>query len=430
MTGFDTARLDTLVKADRVHSSVYTDPELFALERERIFRRVWLYVGHESQVPKVGNFFTTRLGGEEVIVTRDKAGGIRAFANRCTHRSAKVCQVPTGNAGRFRCPYHGWTFGLDGGLVGVPLRPGYPDSFNLKDPALALAPVPRIALYRGFIFGSWAETGPELLAYLGPIKSAIDDLVDRAPDGEVEVGGGVHRHAYRGNWKLQMENLNDYAHPAFAHESSITAAKSAPRADDPEMRQDDIMAANGADNAYITNAGVTAYPGGHSFIGGLPVDHTATPEGEAAYRAALVARHGEARTNEILAVNRHVQIIYPTVAFQSIFQQIKVIDPVAPDLTEVTVWCFRLKGAPAEYHRAAVKFVNAANSPASLILTDDLSIYERMHVNMIARPGWIMLNNGYGRDVPDNTGGWHGSGYSEMPMRNQFATWRSYLQAA
>ena len=61
---------------------------------------------------------------------------------------------------------------------------------------------------------------------------------------------------------------------------------------------------------------------------------------------------------------------------------------------------------------------------------DDLSIYERMHVNMIARPGWIMLNNGYGRDVPDNTGGWHGSGYSEMPMRNQFATWRSSLQAA
>jgi len=196
------------------------------------------------------------------------------------------------------------------------------------------------------------------------------------------------------------------------------------------MRQDDIMAANGADNAYITNAGVTAYPGGHSFIGGLPVENTASPEGEAAYRAALVARHGEQRTNEILAINRHVQIIYPTVAFQSIFQQIKVIEPLAPGLTEVTVWCFRLKGAPPEYHRAAVKFVNAANSPASLILTDDLSIYERMQVNMLERPDWIMLNNGFGRDVPGNQGGWHGSGYSEMPMRNQFATWRAYLQAA
>jgi phenylpropionate dioxygenase-like ring-hydroxylating dioxygenase large terminal subunit len=417
-----------LVEDDRVHSRVYTDPAIFAWEQERLFARVWLYLCHESQIRAAGDFVQTRLAGMPVIAVRQPDGGIKALINRCAHRGAQVCQHESGRALRFRCPYHGWTYAADGRLVGVPLKAAYGPGFELGDPALSLKAVPRVANYRGFVFGSLAAEGPGLNEYLGPIgASAIDDMADRAPEGEVEVAGGLHRHAFHGNWKLQMENLQDYAHPAFAHESSNASARPYER-DRTELDEDDIMAANkGADMAWMEKAGVAAYPGGHSYIGALPLEQPMPAEAEAAYRRALVARNGEARTSEILAVQRHVAIVYPTLAFQSALQQIKVIVPVRVDYTEVYVYCFRLKGAPPEYHRAAVTFVNAANSPASLILTDDLAIYERAQQAMSEAPGWIRFGCGLGRDVPDNHGGRQGPGYSELAMRNQFATWRAYL---
>jgi phenylpropionate dioxygenase-like ring-hydroxylating dioxygenase large terminal subunit len=421
-----TDKITALVQGDRVHSRVYTDPEIFGREQERIFARVWLYLCHESQIPRAGDFVSARLGGVPVLAVRQRGGGIVALINRCAHRGAAVCQHEHGNAQRFRCPYHGWTYGLDGKLAGVPLRGGYGADY-LSDPALALQPVPRVAAYRGFVFGSLAAKGPDLATYLGPMASAVDDMVDRAPDGEVEAVGGVHKHAFRGNWKLQMENLQDYAHPAFAHESSNAAARPQDHAH-AELDEDDIMAANAAsDMAWMERAGTGAYPGGHSYIGALPLQHPMPAEVQAEYRRALAARHGEAKTEEILGVRRHVAIVYPTLAFQSALQQLKVIVPVRVDYTEVYVYCFRLKGAPVEFHRAAVTFVNAANSPASLILTDDLAIYDRAQAAMQAAPGWVRFGCGLGRDVPDNLGGLKGPGYSELAMRNQFATWRAYM---
>jgi len=415
-----------LVQGDRVHTSVYTDAAIFAREQERIFARVWLYLCHESQIPAPGDFVAARLAGVPVVVARQRDGAVAALINRCAHRGAAVCQAEKGTAQRFRCPYHGWTYGLDGRLVGVPLRAGYAPDFDLAE--LGLKRVARVAAYRGFVFGSLAAEGPDLMAYLGPMASAIDDMVDRAPDGTVEAVGGVHKHGFHGNWKLQMENLQDYAHPAFAHESSNAAARTDDRPRT-ELEEDDIMAANAAsDFAWMERAGTAAYPGGHSYIGALPLNQPMPAAAEAAYRQALVARHGEARTAEILGVQRHVAIVYPTLAFQSALQQIKVIVPVRADYTEVYVHCFRLMGAPPEYHRAAVTFVNTANAPASLILTDDLAIYDRAQRSMKAAPGWVRFACGLGRDVPDNQGGMKGPGYSELAMRNQFATWLDYMR--
>jgi phenylpropionate dioxygenase-like ring-hydroxylating dioxygenase large terminal subunit len=418
--------IGALVQGDRVHSRVYTDPTIFAWEQERLFARVWLYLCHESQIPAAGDFVRARLAGVPVVAVRQPDESIKALINRCAHRGAEVCQHESGRSLRFRCPYHGWTYAADGRLVGVPLRAGYGPGIDLA--ALSLQAVPRLDAYRGFVFASLAAEGPGLGDYLGEMASAIDDMVDRAPDGEVEVAGGLHRHAFHGNWKLQMENLQDYAHPAFAHESSNAAARPYDR-ERIELDEDDIMAANkGADMAWMEKAGVAAYPGGHSYIGALPLEQPMPAEAEAAYHRALTARHGAVRAGEILAVQRHVAIVYPTLAFQSALQQIKVIVPVSVDYTEVYVYCFRLKGAPPEYHRAAVTFVNAANSPASLILTDDLAIYDRAQQAMTRAPGWLRFGCGLGRDVPDNHGGMHGPGYGELAMRNQFATWRGYLE--
>src|SRR5436189_159872 len=93
---------------------------------------------------------------------------------------------------------------------------------------LRLRAVPRVANYRGFIFGSLAATGPVLEDFLGPTRSSFDDLVDRAPGGELEVAGGVFKHVYHGNWKLMLENHLDGMHPAYVHASSIAASRGAP----------------------------------------------------------------------------------------------------------------------------------------------------------------------------------------------------------
>ena len=134
--------LAELVREDRVHSRVYTDPAIFAWERERLFARVWLYLCHESQIRAAGDFLKAALAGVPVLSVRQEDGRIAALINRCAHRGAEVCQHESGRALRFRCPYHGWTYAADGRLVGVPMRAGYAAGFDLGEPGLK--PVARL----------------------------------------------------------------------------------------------------------------------------------------------------------------------------------------------------------------------------------------------------------------------------------------------
>jgi phenylpropionate dioxygenase-like ring-hydroxylating dioxygenase large terminal subunit len=430
-----------LVRADRVDRRVYTDPDLFELEMARIYGRAWLFLGHESQLRREGDFFTTRHGNRPVIVTRDGEGRIRVFLNRCAHRGAMVCRLESGNARRFRCPYHGWTYDGAGVLLGIPARRAYGEGFDAADPRLGLASLPRVASYRGFIFASAAAEGPDLPAFLGRLASSLDDLVDRAPEGEVEFAGSVLRHRFDGNWKLQMENLNDLQHPMFVHASSIDAARPAAERER-EFDDDDIMAANGASLSELDRMGVSTYARGHSFMGGLPVPHTFGDAAMAEYRARLEARHGAARTREILAVDRHISLVYPNLAVQGFFQQIKVVHPVAVDRTDLCVYVFRLKGAPPEFYRAAVRFVTSVNSPASLILGDDLEVFERTQRGLSAgatsradgagndAARWVIFASGLGREAADSHGGFRSPGLSEAPMRNQFRAWCDYMTVA
>ena len=206
MGTFNGERLALLVQPDRVHRSVYADPALFELEMERIFGRAWLVLGHESQVRAPGDYFTTRMGRESVIVIRKDDNEIGVLVNRCAHRGTMVCAEGRGTTERFVCPYHGWSYDRAGALRAVPFESGY-DKQSLSE--LKLKAVPRVASYRGFIFASLAASGPALAEFLGPARASFDDLVDRAPGGELEVAGGVFKHVYNGNWKLMLENHLD-----------------------------------------------------------------------------------------------------------------------------------------------------------------------------------------------------------------------------
>jgi phenylpropionate dioxygenase-like ring-hydroxylating dioxygenase large terminal subunit len=193
-----------LVRPNAAHRRLYIDPAIFELERERIFKRAWLYVGHESQERLSGDFFSTELVGQPVVLVRHADGTVRVLFNRCAHRGAKVVAEPSGNVKTFVCCYHGWTYATDGRLLHAPAHEGERAAdFDIADPAFSLASLPRVESYRGFVFASFAARGPSLREYLGHALAQIDNMVDRAPGGELEVAGGCLKILQRANWRTR-----------------------------------------------------------------------------------------------------------------------------------------------------------------------------------------------------------------------------------
>jgi benzoate/toluate 1,2-dioxygenase subunit alpha len=156
------AELDRLIAPGRVQRRIYTDPAIFELEMERIFGAAWIYIGHESQIKRPGDYFATRMGRKPVVLVRDQEGAVRVIHNQCAHRGALVVATDQGNAAEFTCCYHGWTYHLDGRIKAVPLNHGYPQDFDPKNPKMAMLPVPRVKSYRGFVFASEASDGESL----------------------------------------------------------------------------------------------------------------------------------------------------------------------------------------------------------------------------------------------------------------------------
>ena len=147
------SRYERLIKHDRVHGSLYTDPDIFAEELRKIWYRTWVFVGHESEVSQPGDYVRKRLGLQDVIMTRDRDGQLHLLLNRCAHRGNQVCDDAKGNSSTFRCPYHGWTYRNTGELVGFPFFKGY----GQRELDLRLGRVPRMDSHHGFVFGSFAD---------------------------------------------------------------------------------------------------------------------------------------------------------------------------------------------------------------------------------------------------------------------------------
>jgi phenylpropionate dioxygenase-like ring-hydroxylating dioxygenase large terminal subunit len=434
------ANLAHLVQPARVHRSLYADPAIFELELERIFGAAWIYVGHESQVKNIGDFFCTQIARKPIVVVRDAAGKLQVLRNQCAHRGSMVVASDKGHTDEFQCCYHGWTYHLDGRLKAIPLQNGYPQDFDPKSDKTAMLRLPRVTSYRGFIFVSQAADGPSLAESLNHMTTSIDDMIDRAPDGEIEIAGGVFKHTYNGNWKLYLENLCDAAHPWFTHRSSIDAA---------QQQKDDVvsdgsgeiairqMRQNGAPYSFWeSQVGIWTYPNGHSYLGDYHDDaKLVAAMNDPVFRdyiAALKTKKGEEETKRILEVRRWNSNVYPNLSFMSQFGQLRVIHPVAVNRTEVHTYCFKLRGAPEQMFRNTISFANIVNGTGSLVLTDDLEIYNRIALGISSEGAeWLEIGRGYQSDGPAEHGGRKGrNSTSEIYIRNMFDAWLGYMTGA
>jgi 2-chlorobenzoate 1,2-dioxygenase len=420
-----------LVRADSVHKSVYTDPRIFELEMQRIYGRAWIYVGHASQVPGTGDYHTTRLGDQDVIMVRGTDGQVHVLYNRCPHKGAKLVPEGDGCAGRFfRCPYHAWTFKLDGSHLALPLKRGLEGTaYDPANPDFSMRRVARVENYRGFVFASQAADGPDLKTFLGGVITSIDNLCDRSPEGEVEVAGGVFRVLQLSNWKVFYENLHDSMHARITHESSFIAAREEAKQIGEMPFELLIMDGNGEPYEFWEKLELRAYRNGHGYMEGIfdPAAATRDPVSRAHFEA-LTRVHGEERARAILGMNRHNTIIYGSGSPHTVFQQFRVIRPLSVDRTLVEIQVFRLKGAPPQVFDRALTYANLINSPSSNVMPDDVEVYKRCQEGNLTHGGeWVSLHRYLGTDKVLEDGMVSTNGTSELPMRNQFAAWHAYM---
>ncbi|KOF52400.1 MULTISPECIES: aromatic ring-hydroxylating dioxygenase subunit alpha [unclassified Achromobacter] len=423
-----------LLRETEVHKDLFIDPELFELEMERLYANTWVYVGHDSQVPNPGDYITTTVGNQPVVMVRHGDRSVRVLHNRCPHKGTMVAGDPCGNTGKFfRCPYHAWTFKTDGSLLSIPLKKGYENTgLEQCEASRGMAAVADVRNYRGFVFCRLNPVGQSFEDFFGESLSTLDNMVDRSPEGRLEVAGGVLRYMHRCNWKMLVDNQTDTCHPMVAHESSAgTAVKVWEQAPPgtPKPMAVELFAPFISPYEFFENMGIRVWENGHGHTGVSDSIH-ASYSGIPGYWEAMVAAYGEARAGQILGDVRHNTVYFPNIMVKGPIQTLRVFKPLAADRTLVESWTFRLVGAPDLLLERTLMYNRLINAPTSVVGHDDLEMYERAQDGLHSRAReWVNVGRLYDpaeldrKNVVTN-------GTNEWQMRNQYRAWGRYMTAA
>ena len=424
-------KIDALVEPDRIHRDLYLSEALFALEQQRLFSRTWLFAGHLSQVPEAGDFVQVDLAGRPLLMIRQPDGSVRVLHNRCAHKGAPLVSSPAGNVGKtLRCPYHAWSYRLDGSLLGVPLKQAY-DGTKLAqcEASQGLAPVGATAVHRDFVFVRLAPEGIGFDEYFGSALGAIDDMVDRSPTGRLVVAGGVIRNTIRCNWKAYLENINDTVHPLSTHLSATQAARAVwgdrPEDEPKPMAMEQILPfAAGLD--FFDRMGGRVFANGHSLLGvnfSIHSAYSALPD----YEAALRAAHGAERADHVLGHAPQNAVLYPSLSVKGQPLAIRVIRPLAADRTVIEAWSFRAEGAPDTLYERALSYNRLVFSPMSVVAHDDVHLFQGIQDSLRAGGNeWISLHRGFDPDEAGRSTATVG-GTNELLMRNQYRAWQRFM---
>jgi phenylpropionate dioxygenase-like ring-hydroxylating dioxygenase large terminal subunit len=405
---------DQLIRPDKVHGSLYTDPAIFAEELRKIWYRTWVFVGHESEVAQPNDYVRKKLGLQDVIMTRDRDGQIHLLLNRCAHRGNQVCDDAKGNAGTFRCPYHGWTFRNTGELVGFPFFKGY----GGRKLDLRMGRVPRVDSHGGFVFGSFAEDGPSLREHLGAAAGEIDRLTRLSPEGEVALSAGWLQHQTAANWKLLTENETDGYHPQFVHNSifGVTGSPIGALYDDNSTAVTRDLGGGHSENDLRPEFRKFAEP-----LRWFGTTESRVPQ----YAAAMRAKHGDATDSILIEGAPHV-MIFPNLFIAEI--QVFNIQPVS--VSECVQYSTAVQFAGAhELNRRVVSQCVGSVGPAGMLLADDTEMYERNQRGLQALvPEWLDVRRGLNREQIDADGFTIGTATDETAIRGFWTHYKTLME--
>ncbi|MSQ71257.1 MAG: aromatic ring-hydroxylating dioxygenase subunit alpha [Betaproteobacteria bacterium] len=433
---------DRLVDAvsGRVQREIFVNEDIYQEELEKVFGRAWLFVGHESQIPQKGDFFSSRMGEEAVVMCRDDTGKIRVLLNSCRHRGMKICRYDEGNAKDFVCSYHAWAYRLDGTLYSVPLlKEAYQNKLDMA--GLGLVQAAQVFNYKGTIWATWDGNAPGFLDYLGEYRLYFDLTLDAwdGTEGETEVLGGVQKWKIPCNWKFHAENFcGDRYHATISH-ASVNLAGTRPgmkgRRDTEERTISRYMQACFPEFGHT--GGVYILPRDVE----TPLSYQDSPVVSEYFRECE-ARKREKRGDLGRLIGSPGEIFPNTGLIPRQPRAIAVCHPSGVHQTEAWRWFLVDKKAPQEVKNYMIDFYVRYSGPAGMTEQDDMENWNYAHAasrGVIARQHAYNYSQGLGRGIrnPEYDGltlpgvvvDLDQDQSSEQNMRGFYGRWADYMDA-
>lgn len=395
---------------------IFSDEQIYHQEMRRIFACSWLFIAHESQFKKPGDFFQTYMGEDPVIAAMNKEREVRVLLNNCRHRGARVCRADLGSTKNFTCTYHGWVYDLDGKLINLPGKEKYyRDDLDVRDWSLISAP--RVESYKGLIFANWDADAESLEESLGDMRWYIDAFLDRDPEGTYVVGG-VTKWVLDGNWKLAAEQFaTDWYHVNMSHASALMVMSPSGRGPKKEI-------AERTGRQYVGENGHGA---------GFPVHSRnrfdAPPVHEYYDYDFLRERLSPEQVMGPLT-NGHATV-FPNFSYLPVNGSIRVWHPKGPNQMEVWAWTVLDRSMPEDVAKAQRLYNLRTFGPSGIFEQDDGENWSECQANAAAfMVSNAPLNYQMGLDTEQEDGvhpGQTSELYSDAAGRNLYRRWAELM---